>query len=132
MIFYKKCDIIIKRRYIMYKERNIATSVILTIVTCGIYGLYWLVCLTDEVNREADEKLPAGGTTLLLTIVTCGIYGYYWAYKMGKNVQNISAKNNIEAADNSVLYLVLEIVGLGIVDFCLIQSDLNKLANNGN
>lgn len=116
----------------MYKERNIATSVILTIVTCGIYGLYWLVCLTDEVNREADEKLPAGGTTLLLTIVTCGIYGYYWAYKMGKNVQNISAKHNIEVSDNSVLYLVLELFGLGIVNFCLIQSDINRLANNGN
>ena len=30
--------------------------------------------------------------------------------------------------NNSVLYLVLSLFGLGIVNYCLIQSDLNKLS----
>lgn len=33
------------------KKRNIALSIIFTLITCGIYGLYWFVCLTDETNQ---------------------------------------------------------------------------------
>ena len=32
------------------KERNIVMCIILSIVTCGIYGFYWLVCLQDDSN----------------------------------------------------------------------------------
>ena len=34
----------------MPQQRNIAVAIILTIVTCGIYGIYWFVKLTDEMN----------------------------------------------------------------------------------
>ena len=116
----------------MYKERNIATCIIFSILTCGIYGIYWFICLTDEVNQEADQKIASGGSALLFTILTCGIYSYYWAYKMGKNMQNVNEKHGINSSDNSVLYLVLQFVGLGIVSYCLIQSDLNRLATSNN
>lgn len=32
----------------MVKERNIAVCVILTIITCGIYGLVWIASINDE------------------------------------------------------------------------------------
>lgn len=35
------------------KERSIPLYIILTIVTCGIFGLYWFVCLTDETNEAS-------------------------------------------------------------------------------
>ena len=116
----------------MYKERNIALCIIFSIITCGIYGLYWFICLTDEANQNADEKIASGGMALVFTIITCGIYSYYWSYKMGKNVQNSCEKQGINVSDNSVLYLVLSLLGLGIVNYCLIQSDLNRLANTNN
>ena len=34
----------------MVTQRNIALCIILSIVTCGIYGLIWLVFLTDDTN----------------------------------------------------------------------------------
>lgn len=34
----------------------------------------------------------------------------------------------MNASDNSVLYLILAVLGLGIVNYCLIQSDLNDFA----
>lgn len=64
----------------------------------------------------------------LLTLITCGIYGYYWAYKMGKVVNQAKINNGMPEDDKSVLYLILQILGLGIVNYALIQNDLNELA----
>lgn len=63
-------------------KRNLAVSIILTIVTCGIYGIYWFIVMTDDTkNVSGDINGASGGVAFLLTLVTCNIYGYYWAYK---------------------------------------------------
>ena len=113
------------------KERNIATAIILSLVTCGIYGLYWMVVLTDELKEQADDhNLASGGLALLFTIFTCGIYGIYWAYQMGKLLSIAKEKNVLRADDNSVVFLVLELFGLGIVVYALAQSGLNDIYYN--
>ena len=56
------------------KKRNIALSIIFTLITCGIYGLYWFVCLTDETNQAAGEQKTTGVMALIFTLITCGIY----------------------------------------------------------
>ena len=33
-----------------------------------------------------------------------------------------------DISDNSVIYLVLSLFGFGLVNYCLIQSDLNKFS----
>ena len=44
------------------KKRNIALCVIFSIVTLGIYGLYWFVQITNDVNELAGpEKKTSGG-----------------------------------------------------------------------
>ena len=56
-------------------------------MTCGIYGIYWFIVLTDDARlASGDQQAPSGGIAFLLTLVTCGIYGIYWAYKMGKTL----------------------------------------------
>mgnify|MGYP002710538082 FL=1 len=55
----------------MVKNRNIALCIILSLVTCGIYGLYWFVCLTDDTNTISGEPGTSGVVALVLTIVTC-------------------------------------------------------------
>ena len=110
------------------QERNIAVSIILTIVTCGIYGIYWFIVLTDEVKTEAkDENMMSGGLSFILTLITCGIFGIYWAYKMGKALEMAKKNNNLTPTDNSVLYLILQIFGLGIVNYAIMQNDLNEI-----
>lgn len=110
------------------KERNVALAIIFTIITCGIYGIYWFIVLTDEVKEKSgDSQMASGGVAFLLTLVTCGIYGIYWAYKMGKAMQVVEKNNGVGEADNSVLYLILQLFGLGIVVYALIQSDLNVI-----
>lgn len=109
-------------------NRNIALAVIFSILTCGIYGIYWFICLTDEANAVSGETGPSGGVSFLLTLITCGIYGIYWAYKMGQKLHTAGEKHNKPIGDNSILYLILSIFGLGIVNYCLMQNDLNRFS----
>ena len=110
------------------EERNIVTCILLSIITCGIYGIIWMINMANDVNAVSDEKGPSGGMVVLFTIITCGIYGIYWVYKAGQNMYAAGKKYGKDTADNAVLYLVLAIIGLQIVDYCLIQSELNRYA----
>ena len=107
-------------------KRDIATAIILSFVTCGIYGIFWFVNIVDDTNKVAERATdPSGGLVVLYTLLTCGIYGIYWNYKNG---QKLYEAGNKDIQDNSVLYLVLSLFGLQIVSYCFMQNDLNKFA----
>lgn len=110
-------------------KRDVATAIILSFVTCGIYGLYWVICMNNDVNKVSGENEPSSGLLLLLTIVTCGVYFIYWNYKVGKKMAMAGKRYNKEVEDNSILFLLLSIFGFGIINYCIIQTDLNKFAN---
>lgn len=114
----------------MVQERNIIVCILLSLVTCGIYAIYRFVCLTNDAARAAKDTNFSGGMSLLFTIITCGIYGFYWYYKMGKTLKIANDQAGISASDNSVLYLLLGIFGLGIVNYCIMQNELNAIAKN--
>ena len=105
------------------QKRDLVKAIILTIVTCGIYGLIWFINLTNDMNKASGRTSDtSGGTAFILSLVTCGIYMYYWAYKMGEK-RDIVAN---EKSSASVLYLVLMFLGFGIVVYCLSQDAINK------
>lgn len=107
----------------MIKRRSIAAAIILSLVTCGIYYLYWFIALTNETNyATGNENDTSGGMAFLLTIITCGIYGFFWAYKMGEKIDTAQGVNK----SRSIIYLVLNLFGLSIVTYALIQDTLNK------
>ena len=109
-------------------ERSIVTSVIFSIITCGIYGIYWFITLTDDANIVSEENDTSGGLAFILSLITCNIYGIYWAYRMGQKIHAAGGKRNIAVGDNAVLYLILQFLGLGIVNYCLMQNELNKFS----
>ncbi len=113
----------------MVEKRNIGVYLILSIITCGIFAIYWFIVITDDVKKlSEDDDMTSGGVAFLLTLITCGIYSIYWAYKMGKNIAIAEEKKGATVTDNSILYLILAIFGFGVIDYCLIQNDLNTLA----
>ena len=105
-------------------KRSVLTAIILSLVTCGIYGIYWFICLTNDMNKASGRVGDTnGGTAFLLSLVTCGIYTYVWAYKMG---EKRDALNN-ENASSNILYLLLTLFGFGIVVYALAQDAINKV-----
>ena len=111
------------------EKRNIAVAIILTIVTCGIYGIYWFIVMTNDANKttEKPEEQTSGGVAFLLSFITCGIYGWYWAYKQGEKLDAAAEKNGMPRDSRSVLYLILSLIGFSIIAYALMQDTLNKI-----
>ena len=118
----------------MIQQRNLATNIILTIVTCGIYGIYWMVTIHNDTSVASEDPQPtSAGMVVLLSIVTCGIYAYIWTYKQGERLDRACAMRNMPPQDNrGLIYLLLTIFGLSIVAFAMMQDTLNKIAGGGN
>lgn len=105
------------------KSRNIVVCVILTIVTCGIYGIYWLVCLAHDAVSIKD---PTDGATLEIVLML--FLPFLGFYLTERKFAAGCAEKGFPHNDNAVLYLILGLLGLGIVNYCMMQNDLNKLA----
>lgn len=108
------------------KERNIVVCILLSLVTCGIYGIYWVIILARESVSIKDPSDNA-----LVEIVLMLFLPFLGFYLSEKKLAEGCAARGIPHKDNSVLYLVLGLVGLGIVNFCMMQSDLNTIARQG-
>lgn len=108
-------------------KRNVGLAVFLTIITLGIYGIYWFIVMTNDVGRLSGETGFTGGKHFLLTLVTCGIWSFVWSYQLGKNIATAQERQGVRVTDNSVMYVVLNFLGLVIVTYALAQSDVNKL-----
>lgn len=112
----------------MIQKRNIAVCIILSIVTCGIYGIYWFICLNNDTNTASNTFETSGGVAFLLTLVTCGIYGIYWAYKQGEKIDVAKRNRGISSSNSGILYLILSLFGFSIIAWALMQNELNQLA----
>ena len=77
------------------KQRNIAVCILLLFVTCGIYGIYWMIVLNDETNALSGRIGTSGGTVFLFSLITCGIYSLFWMYQMGNAVEIFATNSTV-------------------------------------
>ena len=111
------------------QKRNIALYIVLSIVTCGLFGLYWFCTLNGDTNKISGHPEAMGGiAALLLTIVTCGIYSLFWMYNMGTRIDEAKTQRGMPGGSTGTVYLVLTLFGFAWVAEILLQIELNKLA----
>lgn len=107
-------------------KRRIASSLVLSIITGGLYGLYWLFLLVKNVRFiEKDESRCVGEWACILFVP---FYGVYWWYKKGKAVQKVLKAENEDVLSNGVLFAVLAGIGLSLVAMAIFQDDCNALS----
>ncbi len=112
----------------MVQKRDVAVAIILTIITCGIYGIYWFIKLNDEINAIANKKDgTTGGMAFLFSLITCGIYTFYWMYKMGDILDDVAVSKGMAPGSRGILYLVITLFGFGIISYALMQDSVNKM-----
>ncbi len=111
-------------------QRNIALCIVLTLVTCGLYGIYWIASINDQINWLANRRnAPSGLTVILLSVITLGIYWLYWNYKMGDVADWLRQQRNYYSTGSlRVLCLVLSCFSLGIVSLAFLQDEINHHA----
>lgn len=105
------------------KQRKLVTCILLSLITCGIYSIYWVIMLAKEAVSVKD---PADNA--VLEIVLMLFLPFLGIFLTEKKFAEGCAARGIAHSDNSVIYLVLGIFGLGIIGICMLQNDLNKIA----
>ena len=110
-------------------KRDIVKAIIFSIISCGIYMLYWMAKVNDDTNTIAGETNATDGVKVVIfTIITCGIYGYYWSYKQGVKLDSVKAAKGLQTGNLAIIYLILSLVGLDIVALAMMQNEINTLA----
>ena len=109
-------------------KRNIWVGLVLCVVTFGLYGLFWLYSMGEDLRELSGEpRLVRGGTLVLLSIVTLGIYHCYWIFTMGEWVEQVRAYEGRPVRYSGILYLGLSLFGLSVVAWMLLQNEINHM-----
>lgn len=115
----------------MIKYRNIFAVIVFSIITCGIYNLFWQYNISKELQEAMPECDLAPGLDLLLSIL-CLPYMFYWIYKVSKTAANVEFSLGMRGTDNAIINLLLAIFGFGLISMIIIQSQLNDIAARQN
>jgi len=100
------------------KNRNPLAVVGLSIITFGIYGIYWFASTKGEMNQRG-ETIP---TTWLIIVP---IVQFYWYWKYSEGVEHVTG------AKISKVEAFLLLILIGIIGMPIIQSAFNKLGASG-
>src|SRR5689334_19478372 len=84
---------------------------ILGLITCGIYHLYWLVATKGEMNRN-------GATIPTAWLIIVPFVNLYWLWRWAEGVQKVCGFSGVGAF---VLILLLGPIGEAVI-----QSAFNK------
>lgn len=106
-------------------KKNIAASILLSIITLGLYLIYWEYLLVKNTRAIKNDHSSCAGEVLCLVFVP--FYSLYWWYTRGKLVKDSLAGQGYSVAGNEVAYLILGIFGLGIVSMAIMQNDFNAV-----
>ncbi len=109
------------------EKRDPVLVLVYTLITCGIYGIWWWYTMITEVKNALNRQDINPGTELVLGFVTCGVYFIYLYYKYPQLMLEMQDRAGLPRNDISVLCLILPFVGLAFVSILLMQTELNKI-----
>lgn len=116
-------------------DRGLLSYILLTIITCGIYGYYFIYKMAHDVNIacEGDGEETSGLVAfILLSFITCGIYSWIWQYKLGNRLANNAPRYGFSFQENGTTVLMWNLFGsllCGIGPF-IAMNILIKNSNN--
>jgi drug/metabolite transporter (DMT)-like permease len=125
----------------MIKKRSFGMYLLLTIITCGIYGIYFWYQYTEDFNRICEGEGKASPNyiiVILLSMITCGIYAYVWYYSLQDRMQRVGNKNGVFISENGTTVLLWFLLGgflCGIGPFVamhILIKNMNLLAEDYN
>ena len=95
-------------------DRGLLTYIILSIVTCGIYGYYFLYKMAKDVNIACEgdgDKTASLLQFIVLSFITCGIYAWIWHYNLGNRLANNASRYGMTFQENGTTVLMWLLFG---------------------
>ena len=109
-------------------ELGIAKAMILSVITCGLYNIYWNYTQFRAMNELLGRHEFDFVKWLVFSILTCGLFHIYYEYKMGSMLQEYLVEKGYTVNPNlGIIGLVLACFGLTIVADAVYQHELNRL-----
>ena len=108
------------------QNRSVATVVILTIITCGIYGLYWVYVTAEALEAEGKSAQMSPLVQLILCIFFSGIGYLLIGMCTDANINAIKNQRGLPATDNKLAYMLIGLF-IPIVLIAMVQNEINKL-----
>ena len=50
----------------MKQNRSVAMCIVLSLVTCGIYAMYWMYCIHRDVQEVSDNPMQTEGGMVIV------------------------------------------------------------------
>ena len=96
------------------QDRSLAKYIVFSLLTCGIYGYYFIYKMALDVNImcEGDGQETAGLVQfILLSFITCGIYAWFWYYNLGNRLANNASRYGLQFQENGTTVLMWLLLG---------------------
>jgi len=110
------------------RYRSGISVILLTIVTCGIYGFYWLYVTMEDINFALGERRISSGSLLLCSIL-CFPIMWVAFYQIDKNLAVLSREEGTRYSENFILWVVLTfLAGIGtFIAYFQVAEGLNDI-----
>jgi len=107
---------------------SVALYLVLTIVTLGLFNLYWNYRQMQVCNELLERREFSWLRWILLCVVTFGLYHFYYQYKMGAAINEIQDRHDLPFTEGlPILSVLAAVIGFGVIADCIHQHELNKI-----
>jgi hypothetical protein len=100
------------------EDRSLLLYLLLTAITCGIYGYYFIYHLAKDINTacEGDGDLPVGGLGAYIgySLLTCGVYSACWEYNLVERIRFNSPRYGFKMEDDGTTLLLWKTLGAAL------------------
>ncbi len=80
------------------QRRSVPLSIFLSVITCGLYFLYWYAKVSKETAQMVGEEVHRGGAlTVLFHLITGGLFSSYWFYKVPHKLNELRSSVGLKA-----------------------------------
>lgn len=114
------------------QERSFGKYILFTILTGGIYKIYFYYCLARDINTmcEGDgQETPNYLIACLIGGATLGLYYKYWLYQTGQRLHINAPRYGYKMVETGWDVLGLSIIpGVGVLSTYVLVKNVNKMA----
>ena len=111
------------RRPPSHHIRSIALDILLSLLTCGIYYIYWQYRQMEAINAMLKKPKYSFAAWAILTLITLGLYHIYHEYRKSQDIdQALGRSSSVEP----LVVILLTVFGLALVADAIQQSSINS------
>ena len=113
----------------MIKQRSLVKLIVLSFLTCGIYGFFFWWGYINDINNACvcdGKRSPNYLIVLLLSVLTCGLYYLIWLYRQGERLRDMAPAYNVRINEGGGVVLVYHLLGSFVLN---IASSISSIAS---